>query len=178
VLVAVALVAFILVNGADFTREGGVNVGVKTATAACTGSSPQCLPHMTMTDIDGKAWGPAELEGKIVLVNIWATWCKPCQAEIPDLAAIYKRYKDYDVVILGLLSESIANELVRKFMSDYGVNYPVIPMTPELQDAFANPNALPTTFVYDTTGALYAERRGALEIGEIEAMLDDLFTNR
>ena len=53
---------------------------------------PSPVGDVTMTDVDGRAISTAELKGKVVIVNFWATWCPPCRAEIPDLIALQNKY--------------------------------------------------------------------------------------
>ena len=59
----------------------------------------------TLTDRDGKSWTRSALKGKVVLVNFWATWCPPCKKEMPDLDALYTRFKDKGLVILAISDE-------------------------------------------------------------------------
>src|ERR1039458_6789694 len=56
----------------------------------------------TLTDLQGKTWSLRELKGKVVLVNFWATWCPPCRKEMPDLNALYQRFRDQGFVILAI----------------------------------------------------------------------------
>jgi len=85
------------------------------------------LPAFELTDLSGKTWKLATLEGKSVLVNLWATWCGPCNAELPSLEELYKKVKDRaDVQILTFnLDEDLG--LVAPYMKDKGYTFPVLP---------------------------------------------------
>ncbi len=62
----------------------------------------------TLSDLQGKAWHLQELRGKVVLVNFWATWCPPCRKEMPDLDALYNKFKDQGFVVLAISDEETA----------------------------------------------------------------------
>jgi thiol-disulfide isomerase/thioredoxin len=85
------------------------------------------LPAFELTDLSGKTWKLATLEGKSVLVNLWATWCGPCNAELPHLEELYKKVKDRaDLQILTFnLDENLG--LVEPYMKDKGYTFPVLP---------------------------------------------------
>lgn len=85
------------------------------------------LPAFELADLSGKTWKLATLEGKSVLVNLWATWCGPCNAELPHLEDLYKKVKDRtDVQILTFnIDEDLG--LVEPFMKDKGYTFPVLP---------------------------------------------------
>src|ERR1051325_11015755 len=72
---------------------------------ACNRSTDDCLPDVKYIDTQGHAWTAETLAGKVVVVNFWATWCHPCQKEIPDLSKLYDKYKDKGVAMLGVLSD-------------------------------------------------------------------------
>jgi len=85
------------------------------------------LPAFELADLSGKTWRLATLEGKSVLVNLWATWCGPCNAELPHLEELYKKIKDRaDLQILTFnLDEDLG--LVEPYMKDKGYTFPVLP---------------------------------------------------
>jgi peroxiredoxin len=109
----------------------------------------------TLADLEGKKWTLKSLRGRVVLVNFWATWCPPCRKEIPDLDALYKRFKDQGLVILAISDEDAAK--VKPFVEQQKFGYPV------LLDAGGSVNKLfrvagiPKTFVFDREGKLVAQ---------------------
>jgi thiol-disulfide isomerase/thioredoxin len=59
----------------------------------------------TLTDLQGKSWHLRDLKGEVILVNFWATWCPPCRKEMPDLQALYDKYKSQGFVVLSISDE-------------------------------------------------------------------------
>ena len=132
-----------------------------TATLALL-KDPIEVPGFTVTDLDGKTVSFADLKGKVVLVNFWATWCPPCRAEIPDLVLLQEKYRD-KLVILGVSEDEDATPAqVRAFGVEQKMNYPIIMKTPELAKIFKGVSALPTTFVIDPEGKIRQRHVGML----------------
>jgi len=111
--------------------------------------------NFTLTDLHGKTWTLKELRGKVVLVNFWATWCPPCQKEIPDLEALYKKYRGDGFVILALSDEDAAT--VRPFMNERKVTYPVLLDPGRKVHTLFGVEGIPKSFVYDREGKLVAQ---------------------
>jgi peroxiredoxin len=109
----------------------------------------------TLTDLQGKEWTLKSLEGKVVLVNFWATWCPPCRKEIPDLDALYSRFKDSGFVILGISDEVDAK--VRPFATAQKIKYPIL-LDPgrKVTERF-RVAGIPKSFIYDREGKLAAQ---------------------
>ncbi len=110
-------------------------------------------------------------EGKVVIVNFFATWCPPCKAEIPHLADIQSAFKD-SVQIIGVLMEENKDDLtIQKFEKMLGINYPIA-NSPEnflLSDALGGIKSLPTTVMYDKNGDYFTHYVGAVPQEMIEA---------
>ncbi|MFN7918389.1 MAG: TlpA disulfide reductase family protein [Vicinamibacterales bacterium] len=130
---------------------------------------PAQVQPFTVRDLDGKAISMADLKGKVVLVNFWATWCPPCRAEIPDLIALQAKYKD-QLVIIGVSEDEIPPEEVKAFATGQKMNYPIVMANAELSTIFKGVAALPTTFVIDPEGRIQQRHTGMLhpETTELE----------
>jgi peroxiredoxin len=109
----------------------------------------------TLTDLQGKSWTLSDLRGKVVVVNFWATWCPPCRKEMPDLEALYNRFKSEGLVVLAISDEEAAK--VRPFVAERHVTYPIL-LDPgrRVNDLF-QVEGIPKTFVYDRNGKLVAQ---------------------
>jgi peroxiredoxin len=109
----------------------------------------------TLSDLQGKAWHLQELRGKVVLVNFWATWCPPCRKEMPDLDALYGKFKDQGFVVLAISDEEAAK--VSPYLAEHKVSYPVL-LDPgrKVNDLFIV-EGIPKSFVYDRSGKMVAQ---------------------
>jgi thiol-disulfide isomerase/thioredoxin len=109
----------------------------------------------TLHDLAGKSWRLKELEGKVVLVNFWATWCPPCRKEMPDLDRLYKRYAAKGLVILAISDEEDAK--VRPFITAQKYTYPILLDPGSAVNKRLLVQGIPKSLVYDRTGKLVAQ---------------------
>jgi peroxiredoxin len=123
----------------------------------------------TLTDLQGKSWHLADLHGKVVLVNFWATWCPPCRKEMPDLAALYDKYKDKGLVILAISDEESAK--VVPFIAEHRIEYPIA-LDPggAVHKAYLV-EGIPKSFVYDRNGKLVTQSIDMRTKGQFLEML-------
>ncbi len=101
-------------------QQGGGEVVPQSADAR--GSAPR--PAFSLPDVDGKAHRIGEWDGKVVLVNFWATWCPPCRREIPAFVRLQEKYGKQGFTVVGVALDTAQN--VRDFVDPMGVNYPVL----------------------------------------------------
>jgi peroxiredoxin len=109
----------------------------------------------TLTDLQGKSWTLKDLRGKVVLVNFWATWCQPCRREMPDLDALYKRFKDQGFVVLGISDEEAPK--VKELLAELKVSYPVLLDPGRKVNELFRVDGIPKNFVYDRNGKMVAQ---------------------
>jgi peroxiredoxin len=124
----------------------------------------------TLPDLQGKHWHLHDLRGKVVLVNFWATWCPPCRKEMPDLQALYDKYKDQGFVVLSISDEEVGK--VQPFIAERNITYPV------LLDAGRKVNDLflvlgiPKSFVYNREGKLVSQSIDMRTRSQFQEMLN------
>jgi thiol-disulfide isomerase/thioredoxin len=148
------------------------------AAAPATGAAPATpetprpkpeFPTLKVTTFDGKAYDLAEHRGHWVVVNFWATWCTPCLAEIPDLAAFDKARDDVDVI--GLAYEEIERPDMEAFLKQHPIPYPFAVLDVYKPPAdFDTPPGLPMTYLIAPDGKVAKQFLGptnAKELGKL-----------
>jgi thiol-disulfide isomerase/thioredoxin len=135
-------------------------------------STPMPVRSVTMTDLAGKTISSDSWRGKVTIVNFWATWCPPCRAEIPDLIALQQKYGD-QLQVIGISQDETGPEVVRQFVKEQGINYPIVMSTPEIEAVFTGIYALPTSFIINRDVQVAAKHVGMLnaEVTEGETRL-------
>jgi thiol-disulfide isomerase/thioredoxin len=165
------MVIFLFVH---VSKDGRIHPGPTSAHAECTRGQRDCLPEVNYVDTSGVAYNREALKGKVVLVNFWATWCHPCQSEIPALSKAYDKYKAKGVVFLGVMTDTPDSAALLNFQSDYDMSYPVVRANSDLLVSYNYPDALPTTFVYDRGGKQVFSHVGALRESDLDSLLGQL----
>jgi len=112
-------------------------------------------PDFTLKDLSGKTWTFGELQGKVVLVNFWATWCPPCRKEMPDLETLYQRFRSKGLVVLGISDEEASK--VEPFTRERKVSFPVLLDPGRKVNEMFVVEGIPKSFVYNREGKLVAQ---------------------
>jgi cytochrome c biogenesis protein CcmG, thiol:disulfide interchange protein DsbE len=122
---------------------------------AAVGEIGSHLPDFQVTDFEGKQISSKSLRGKVVLVDIWATWCQPCRKEMPGYQKLFDRYGSRGFVVIGLKSNMMRDTAKpMQFAKEIGIHYPLVSASSELIAKFCKLEGLPTTMVYDRQGLL------------------------
>ncbi len=113
-------------------------------------------------------------EGKILLLDFFATWCPPCRAEIPHLVNLQKKYKGKLQVFSILMEENKSNEEMEDFIDSFDINYPVLNSKENffLSQALGGIKSLPTLVIYDKTGAYFTHFVGAAPEEMLESAIE------
>jgi len=121
------------------------------------------LPPLILSDLEGREHNLYDWHGKVIMLNFWATWCGPCQIEIPDFINYQANYADRGLQIIGIgLDEG---RKLRNYVRTVGINYPILQADPELQYSllkqWGNPlGVLPFTVVIGRDGHLIFMQQG------------------
>lgn len=125
----------------------------------------------TVDLLNGGSFTLSQQQGKVVLMNIWATWCAPCHDETPDFVDLYNKYQDQGLVILGVSIDEQGKSVVEPFMEKYEVNYPMFIDDGTIMDKYGPTMGVPTSYVIDKQGNLEYFATGALTKKELEPRL-------
>jgi thiol-disulfide isomerase/thioredoxin len=113
--------------------------------------------NWSVTDLKGKTTKVAEWKNKVILLNMWATWCGPCVAELPSLQKLYEKTKDQNIVIALVSNED--QETVNEFIKKKNFSLPVYTTAQELPEVFTS-YAIPKTFIISPNGKIVFDHLG------------------
>ncbi|MFN8640600.1 MAG: TlpA disulfide reductase family protein [Candidatus Binatia bacterium] len=139
------------------------------------GSSRYAAADFTLQALDGTPMRLSDLRGKIVFLNLWATWCPPCRAEMPSMEALYQRLKGRDFAMLAVAQDTNPAD-VRAFIQDLHVTFPVLLDSDNHLPGRYGVTGFPETFVIDRNGQVIKHVIGPEEWDDpqIVAYFEDL----
>jgi|GEM_PF-673214 len=153
-------------------RPGGPTVPVPQSTAAA--------PDLALRDLSGNEQSLSLYRGRIVVLNFWATWCKPCREEMPVFIALQSRYGAQGVQVIAASTDTPDKQAeVVKFAKKYKLNFPVWvgASTVEMQ-RFELGSALPVTAIIDRDGSIAGRIIGVVDAGSLQQRIDWLLSDR
>jgi peroxiredoxin len=127
-------------------------------------------PDFTLEDLDGKLVKLSALRGKTVVIDFWATWCPPCEFQVPVLNAIHETWHDRGVVVLGISVDTEGREAVKPYAEKHGVRYTMLLGSEALARDFGAPG-FPALVVVGPDGAIRSMHVGLVEEPELQQVL-------
>jgi len=129
-------------------------------------------PPFDTRDLDGRTQRLEDQRGKVVLVNIWATWCEPCKSEMPKLDNLYRERKDQGFIVFGLSDEDVAAQ--KKFLERITVSYPLLTINGQVSNLYRDIARYPAIFLIDRGGRLQPAPSPDQPFEKLEATVDAL----
>ncbi|HEY8314233.1 MAG TPA: TlpA disulfide reductase family protein [Candidatus Baltobacteraceae bacterium] len=165
VLIAAAVLAVYFRGGTGSSASGP---------AALAG---EAAPSFPIVDLRGKSDGLAAYRGHVVVMNLWASWCPPCRAEMPDLQRLYAGYKSRNVVVIGV-NQGESAERARSFARSLGIHFPILLDQQQRYGRVYAALGMPTTIVVDPAGIVVRGFDGPLSYDQMVAAVAPLLAQK
>lgn len=165
----------------------GESDGSGSAAASDADVQPAPLADLKLVDQNGEEHSLDEYRGKTVFLNFWATWCGPCQREIPDIEALYKDRgeNEGDLVVLGVANpktdshpnnNDVTVDEVKAFIDEHDITYPVLMDTEGTMFSGYRIMSFPTTFMIDKDGNIFGYASGMLTSDMMNSIVEQTMT--
>ena len=154
-LVVVLVMAFLL------ARRQGVFLASPSIEVRAQDERTVITPEFVLPDLSGAPVRLSDHEGKVILLNFWATWCPPCRAEMPSMETLYQAYRNQGLLILAISGDRTGRSVVKSFVQDRGVTFPIL-LDPD-GEVFAQygVRGLPTSYLLDRRRRVFSADVGA-----------------
>jgi len=151
-------------------------LGVLAAPPAGAASATRPAPDFTLPSAAGQNLRLQEQRGRVVMLNFWATWCGPCQVEIPWFVEFNKTYKARGLAIVGVSMDEDGWKSVKPYLATKKIDYPIVLGTEDVAKSYGGVDSLPSTFIIDRDGKIAFSHTGLVGKDtyetEIRSLLD------
>jgi cytochrome c biogenesis protein CcmG, thiol:disulfide interchange protein DsbE len=157
-LVLVSVAVAIIVSGGYLVNRYWIK---PVALHRSFGGKHPIAPAFTLTDIFGKKLSLDQYRGRVVLLDFWATWCGPCQMEVPGLVRLENRYRGSGLQVVGVVVQDMAQN-VPGFYKQFRMDYPVAMGNDKIAELYGGIHYLPTTFLIGRDDRIYSKVIGGV----------------
>jgi peroxiredoxin len=148
-----------------------------TRAGKLSSSNRKAAPDFSLTDANGSRVKLSDDRGRVVLLNFWATWCGPCKIEIPWFIEFEKTYSSRGFTALGVALDEGGWKAVKPFVTQKGMNYPVVVGNDSVAELYGGIDSLPTTFLIDRDGGIASTHVGLVSKSEYQAEIVHLIAS-
>jgi cytochrome c biogenesis protein CcmG, thiol:disulfide interchange protein DsbE len=153
-------------TAADTAGYGGKEQPAQATTSGSEGGGitdvGSTMPEYSALGLDGSKFDLAAKRDKVVLLNVWATWCGPCRYEIPELQVIHDRYAAKGFEVIGVSVDESGIESVKQFVDENKMRYPVVLDAEGKLANLLQTSVLPTSIIVDRSGKVVWKKFGAI----------------
>ncbi|WP_328927030.1 TlpA family protein disulfide reductase [Streptomyces sp. NBC_00190] len=172
-------------DGGKATGSGGNYVTGPSGIATVAKGERDEAPKLDGGTVDGKTFDTATLKGKVVVLNVWGSWCPPCRAEAPGFAKVSKELADAgkDVAFVGINTRDTSMQNATSFEEDFGIAYPSLydpagKLMLRFPKGTLNPNAIPSTIILDKEGKIAARTLAPVGEEQLRSMIDPILAEQ
>ena len=131
-----------------------LSVGVLPAACRAPSTGPTPAPDFILPDLNGQVVRLSQLKGKVVLLNLWATWCPPCRKEMPTMEVLYRKLKNADFAMLAASQDVDGKNVVAPYVQEHGFTFPVLLDVNGETGKKYGATGYPETFIIDRQGVI------------------------
>ncbi|MDX3537155.1 TlpA disulfide reductase family protein [Streptomyces sp. MB09-01] len=172
-------------DGGKTTSTGGNYVTGATGISTAAKGERSEAPKLDGETVDGKTLDTTTLKGKVVVLNVWGSWCPPCRAEAPAFAKVSKELADAgkDVAFVGINTRDTSTQNAVSFEETFGITYPSLydpagKLMLRFPKGTLNPNAIPSTIILDREGKIAARTLAPLGEEQLRSMIDPILAEQ
>lgn len=129
----------------------------------------QILPETTFNKMNSEEKVTLPIKGKLTVINLWATWCPPCQEEMPEIQKFYENNKDNENIAFYSINLAEAPEEIEEFFEDFKLSFPVLVDYDDKSILMLSTNGIPTTVIVGEDGVVKFRRVGPVTLKELES---------
>lgn len=142
---------------------GCENQGNSPSRNAAIVGKGQPAPNFTLSNLQGQKVSLSDFKGKVVLLNLWATWCPPCREEMPSMEMLYRKFQEQGLVILAVNVEEDGQQAVSSFLRRTPYSFPILLDTGADVQNLYKVFQFPETFIIDRNGNVVEKVIGAID---------------
>jgi len=175
VCLAIVFSALTSCSGTSTSQKGPADEAVQNTSDVPVNAAPEkkktdyppiasAVAQADIKNLDGTTFKIADKKGKVLLLNMWATWCGPCRSEMPTLVRMQDKHRDQGLEVIGLNTDDETVEDINKFAADMKLNYTLVWSDTSMQAALLKISkfgGIPQSFIIDRDGNLRGVFRGA-----------------
>ncbi|MCY4594124.1 MAG: ankyrin repeat domain-containing protein [Bryobacterales bacterium] len=150
------------------------NGGLRVLDVLLEAGLDRSLPSFSFPDASGQAFTNRDIEGKVTLLNLWATWCGPCRSEMPWFVEFQDRYRDRGFTVAAISMDEDGWDAVHPFARELGLNFPVLMGGDDAEACFGAVDAIPATLIVDRSGKIAFWHEGVPDKSEYERQIESL----
>lgn len=172
--VATVLVSVLLMTCGSFAQTQSSTETSPKNTPADTTKEYKEAPDFSLKTMKGETFTLSDHEGKVVVINIWATWCGPCRKEIPEFIKMQRDMRDQGVLFVGVSVDEEGWEAVRPYAQKMDINYPVVIDDGSVFEGYGPFRLIPTSYIINKKGQVEYVVPGMINEEKLKPILEKL----